>query len=237
MHGFFPPQNPSPCETCQVRAASFCQALLDNSAQDRSLTQLHAAARRGSLLFEPASLHASVYVICEGWAFRFRRFEDGRRYILNFVIPGDVVYGDFSEYPGFSIQALTDIRYCKFARPEVKALILGEQRIYDGWMSARIAERAELSATAAALAQFSAVERVAHLILQLRDRLEARGMVHNETFAFPLRQTHIADATGLTTVHVSRTISNFRKDGIVAIGEGNLTILNLTELRQIVEHK
>jgi CRP/FNR family transcriptional regulator, anaerobic regulatory protein len=210
---------------------------LDGSAQGRSLTQFHETAHQAGRLFEAASLHESVYVVCEGWGFRFRRFEDGRRYILNFVIPGDVVYGDFSEYPGFSIQALTDIRYCKFVRAEVEALISSEQRVSDAWTVVRIAERAELSATAATLAQFNAVERVAHLILQLRNRLDARGMVQNESFTFPLRQGHIADATGLTAVHVSRTLGTFRKDGIVAIGDGNLTILNLMALRRIVEHK
>jgi CRP-like cAMP-binding protein len=67
------------------------------------------------------------------------------------------------------------------------------------------------------------------------DRLQ--GILHNESFAFPLRQTHIADATGLTTVHVSRTIGTFRKDEVLAIGNGNLTILNLAKLRRIAECK
>jgi CRP/FNR family transcriptional regulator, anaerobic regulatory protein len=62
-------------------------------------------------------------------------------------------------------------------------------------------------------------------------------MVHNESFAFPLRQTHIADATGPTAVHVSRTIGTFRKDEVIAIGNGNLTILNLARLQRIVECK
>jgi CRP-like cAMP-binding protein len=188
-------------------------------------------------LFEPDRLRENVYVICDGWAFRFRRFEDGRRYILNFLTAGDVVYGEFSESPGFSLQALTDIRYCQFVRAEVKPCILGQPRNYDAWMAACIAERNELAATAAALAQLSAAERIARLILHLRDRLDAHEMVHNESCVFPLRQTHIADATGLTTVHVSRTLSAFRKDGVLAIDDGKFTILNLAKLRRMVERK
>jgi len=235
MHGFQPSENPSPCETCRVRATSFCDVLIGGPAPSRSLTQHHeTAARHG--LFESDKSHESVYVICDGWAFRFRRFEDGRRYILNFLFAGDVVYG-FSKNAGFSLQALTDIRYCQFVRAEVKPCILGQPRNYDAWMAACIAERNELAATAAALAQLSAAERIARLILHLRDRLDAHEMVHNESCVFPLRQTHIADATGLTTVHVSRTLSAFRKDGVLAIDDGKFTILNLAKLRRMVERK
>jgi len=235
MHGFQPSENPSPCETCRVRATSFCDVLIGGPAPSRSLTQHHeTAARHG--LFESDKSHESVYVICDGWAFRFRRFEDGRRYILNFLFAGDVVYG-FSKNAGFSLQALTDIRYCKFVRAELKARIRDEPRTYDAWTAARIAEQTELAVTAAALAQFSAAERIAQLVLRLRDRLDARGMLHNESCAFPLRQVHIADATGLTTVHVSRTISAFRKAGVFAVDDGRLTILNLAKLRRIVERE
>ncbi len=237
MHGLRTSESSSRCETCPVRAKSFCRVLIGGHAQGRALTQHHETAARRKILFEPDRLQESVYVICDGWAFRFRRFEDGRRYILNFLIAGDVVYGDFSESPGFSLQALTDIRYCQFVRAEVRPRILERPWAYDAWMAARIAERNELAATATALAQLSAAERIAQLILHLRDRVDAHEMVHNESCAFPLRQAHIADATGLTTVHVSRTISAFRKDGVLAIDDGKLTILNLAKLRQMVERK
>jgi len=216
---------------------SFCDVLIGGPARSQPLTQCYETAARREILFERDKSHVGMYVVCEGWAFRFRRFDDGRRYILNFLIAGDVVYGGFSKHPDFSLQALTDIRYCKYSRAEVMARIVAEPQVYDACMATRIAERNELAANAAALAQFSAAGRIAQLILSLRDRLDARGMVHNESFVFPLRQTHIADATGLTTVHVSRTIGTFRKDEVLAIGDGHLTILNLAKLRRIVERK
>ena len=196
------------------------------------LTQSHETAARRKMLFETEALGERVFAICNGWAFRFRRFEDGRRYILNFLIAGDFVFGAFSDYPAFSLEALTDIRFCEFVRTEVKTRILEEPRAYDAWREARIAEPAELAATAASLAHSNAAERIAQLILHLRDRLERRGMVHNESFAFPLRQSHIADATGLTPVHVSRTIGAFRKDGVLALDDGKLTF-NLAKLRRV----
>jgi len=231
--GLLTPESLSPCETCPVRTTSFCDVLIGGPARGQPLTQYHETAARREILFERDKSHVDKFVICDGWAFRFRRFEDGRRYILNFLIAGDLV----AKLPGFSLQALTDIRFCKYARDEIMVRIMQEPRVYDACTAQRAAGRNELAASAAALAQFSAAGRIAQLILSLRDRLDARGMVHNESFAFPLRQTHIADATGLTTVHVSRTIGTFRKDEVLAIGNGNLTILNLAKLRRIVECK
>ncbi|MGZ5827615.1 MAG: Crp/Fnr family transcriptional regulator, partial [Xanthobacteraceae bacterium] len=78
-------------------------------------------------------------------------------------------------------------------------------------------------------------ERIAGLILRLRDRLDARGEVENETFRFPLRQQHIADIAGLTSVHVSRVLTQLRKDGLVDIADGMIHLHNLPELRRLGE--
>jgi CRP/FNR family transcriptional regulator, anaerobic regulatory protein len=64
-------------------------------------------------------------------------------------------------------------------------------------------------------------------------RLDERGMVQDNSFAFPLRQRHIADATGLTPVHVSRVIGSFRGAGLIEVAGRFLKVLNLPELRRI----
>jgi CRP/FNR family transcriptional regulator, anaerobic regulatory protein len=61
--------------------------------------------------------------------------------------------------------------------------------------------------------------------------------VEEQSFAFPLRQQHLADAVGLTTVHVSRVIGKFREAGLIEISRDHLKILNLPELRRIAELK
>lgn len=222
---------PSPCDACQVRATNFCAALLGEPLHGK-LTQRHDRAERREILFAPDSPSDSTYLVCGGWAFAFRRLRDGRRHILRFLIPGDLVSP--SEESNFSVQALTDLRFCQFVAAEVRARIVEAPRIFDAWMTQLEAERSQLVAAAVALGQFDAAERIADLVLGLRDRLAARGLLHGESFACPLRQSHIADSTGLTTVHVSRTLSAFRKDGIFAIEDGLLKIFDLTRLRRIV---
>ncbi len=225
---------PSPCETCQVKEKSLCHLLLGGNTKSQTVTQVHATAVRREVLLEAERTPDNINIVCDGWAFRFRRIRDGRRHILHFLLPGDVVY-PLAGAPGFAIQALTDLRYCKFVLPEIKARLREDPVLFDAWTTDEVAERVQQAATSVALGQFSASERIAQLVVQLRDRLEARGLVHEESCAVPLRQSHIADATGLTTVHVSRTLSTFRRDGVFAIEDGTLRIFNPTKLRRISE--
>ena len=224
----------SPCETCQVRERNLCHLLLGGNTTGQAATQVHATAVRREVLVEAERAPDNTNIVCDGWAFRFRRIRDGRRHILYFLIPGDVVY-PLAGAPGFAIQALTDLRYCKFVHPEIKTRLREDPALFDAWVTDAVAERIRLAATSVALGQFNASERIAQLVVQLRDRLDARGLVHEESCAFPLRQSHIADATGLTTVHVSRTLSTFRRDGIFAIEDGTLRIFNPAKLRRISE--
>jgi len=173
------------------------------------------------------------YVICEGWAFRFHRLQDGRRHILSFLIAGDVVsnYSIFTGRSNFAVQALTEVRFCKFDRRQVRALVVQKPEIFDDWLERNVADFRRANRASVALGQLDAQERIAWFILELRDRLDANG----DIIEFPLRQSHIADATGLTTVHVCRVINACRKQGIYAIEDGTLRILDLAALRRLGE--
>jgi CRP/FNR family transcriptional regulator, anaerobic regulatory protein len=111
--------------------------------------------------------------------------------------------------------------------------MLGNRPTLDALIARGINERTQLAATFVAVSRFDASGRIAHLVLHLRDRLLPRGLVSGDSIPFPLRQSHIADAAGLTTVHVSRTIGTFRKDGIFAVEDGMLKIFDLAKLRRI----
>ena len=85
----------------------------------------------------------------------------------------------------------------------------------------------------AAIAQGSAEERIAYLILHLTRRIRRSSIVRDERYFFPLTQQHIADAVGLTAVHVSRVLSVFRARGWMMISDGTLEIFDRQELNRI----
>jgi CRP-like cAMP-binding protein len=83
------------------------------------------------------------------------------------------------------------------------------------------------------LGQRSAEERIAQLLLHLMQRIAARNVIREQRYPFPLRQQHIADAVGLTPVHVSRILSLFRERRLLELSEGFLKVINLPELERI----
>ena len=93
-------------------------------------------------------------------------------------------------------------------------------------------ERLRTEQLVLSLGRRTATERIAQLIVNLTDRLAKRGLVQKHRTAFPLRQHHIADATGLTPVHVSNVVSKMRRDGLIDISDRHLTVLDPVKLRR-----
>jgi CRP-like cAMP-binding protein len=131
------------------------------------------------------------------------------------------------------VEAITEVQYRSFKRDDLKALLTREPDLIE--KIARVWNDRKLQAQQLAvdLGRRTADERIARLILNLRDRLAGRGMVQDQTMDFPLRQHHVADATGLTAVHVSKVLSEFRRRGLIDISDRSLTILNPAEFQRI----
>ena len=208
---------------------------LGPSSGSKQLEGTHQTAHAGQLIYRSNEPVDGVSVICEGWAFTYLMLFDGRRQILSFLLPGDVVATTalLRDRLSVSIQALTDLRYCRFSKPELRSLMATEPKVFDRYASIFAAEREETDQLVTDLGRRTADERIARLVLALMTRLGARGMVQDASFAFPLRQRHIADATGLTPVHVSRVIGSLRNAGLIDITGRFLKVLNLDELRRI----
>ncbi|KQY99362.1 hypothetical protein ASD45_00015 [Pseudolabrys sp. Root1462] len=95
-------------------------------------------------------------------------------------------------------------------------------------------ERAQADELIVSLGRRRGEGRIAQLILFLMKKLVDRGMVTGQTMMFPLRQSHIADATGLTAVHVSKVLGDFQRKDLIRIENRSLAILNAEGLQRIV---
>ncbi len=118
-------------------------------------------------------------------------------------------------------------------RAEVQARLAINPDILKALAKAGNAETEAADRMQTALGQYSAEERIAYLLLHLTRRIAARSVIREQRYPLPLRQQHIADAVGLTPVHVSRVLSLFRDRGIVGLSDGVLQVFNLPELERI----
>ncbi len=154
---------------------------------------------------------------------------------MNFLLPGDLfsTVAVFEERLNFSAQALTEARLSGFSRAEVQARCIADSRMITTLAKSCATETCNADELMTALGQRSAEERIAYLFLHLMQRIAARSVIRDQRYRLPLRQQHIADAVGLTPVHVSRVISFFRDQGLIEFSSGVLQVLNLPELKRI----
>ena len=179
----------------------------------------------------------SVFVLLEGVAIRYRVLRDGRRQILNVVLPGDFVGfpGCFFDTALYSITALTDTAVSAVPFAELFHLFERQPRIAAAIMWLFSCEAAMFAERLIGVGRRSAIERVAHFLLELLTRLRVIGMAEQNSFRMPLTQEKIGDLIGLTGVHVSRTLRQLRDDGLVAIDGHQVTIKNLDGLSALAD--
>lgn len=176
-----------------------------------------------------------VPIICHGWAAASATLADGRKQILSFLLPGDIVSTTLLFEPSTHcvVEAITDVEYRTFLRDEIKHQIFKDPALVQTLAKSWIEEKLAADQLVIDLGRRTAHERIARLIESLRQRLEVRGMTRGMTMEFPLRQHHIADATGLTPVHVSKVLSEFRRAELIEIGDRSITILNPVQFNRL----
>lgn len=176
-----------------------------------------------------------VNLILDGWACRYKMLEDGRRQILAIFIPGDLA--DLHVYildaMDHSIGALTDLHYATLDPKEFEHLGDTHPAIlralwWDSLLTSSIQREWLVS-----VGQRTALESLAHLACELYLRMMMVGLVKNHSCDFPLRQSDIADALGMTQPHVSRTVKELNATGIATLQRGRLTVRNLKQLKKL----
>ena len=227
----------APCVDCALRTSQyFCGTLFESDASG-SIARSHQFAARRRIIYRGNEASDSIAIICEGWACAYVSLPSGKRQILNFLLPGDMTSpaAVFLEHSGFSIEAVTDIRYCMIDKAGFRSAMASDPQLFDAF-SKRWAEREEeIGQLAMDLGHKTAEQRIARLLHGLMQRHRVRNLVHDGGFEFPLRQQHIADATGLTVVHVNRVLGNMRRLGIVEIKGRALTVLDEFKFAQLAD--
>ncbi|MBX9824843.1 MAG: Crp/Fnr family transcriptional regulator [Xanthobacteraceae bacterium] len=192
--------------------------------------------KAGCDLFRIGDKGEAIYSLVDGWVALYNLVEDGRRQILEFVPPGAVLA--FVPTRGaavsYSAQALTDA--VVHTVPHDKLGLLFREFPDAGMQLAGLIARDRSLAYdhLSSIGRGSARKRVAHLLLELFVRCRMRWPGHrSEEMHLPLTQEHIADATGLTGVHVNRVLRDLRREGIAEFHYRRLRILNPDRLADV----
>ena len=228
---------PANCRTCSVRNDALCAPLSDGEiAVVEHFKSGNRMLSAGAYLYGQDEVCRDLYTLLDGWVCLYQMLEDGRRQILDFALPGAFLgfQPDLDSPASHSAYCLTDIAVCVFPRENLFDLFRAhpELALRMAWITARDGALAREHLTN--VGRRSARERVAHLLLELFYRVRRRaGDGAANTIDLPLTQEHIADALGLTTVHVNRTLGKLRQADLLDIHGRTLTVRDPAALAEI----
>ncbi|WP_419826315.1 Crp/Fnr family transcriptional regulator [Sphingomonas sp.] len=176
----------------------------------------------------------SLFIVIDGWACRYTTTRDGARQISALLVPGDVGNLDSLMFDrlDYGVRTLTQATMLTLPRDSALGLAAQQPGIARTFTWLALVENAILSKWALSLGRRSAKERLAHLLCELSVRLGAQEE-NESSFACPLTQEQLADALGLTSVHVNRTMQQLRTEGMVVTATRTVTLPDVAGLRQI----
>ncbi|MEP9380360.1 Crp/Fnr family transcriptional regulator [Aquabacter sp. CN5-332] len=191
------------------------------------------AARRD--LIREGDRPGPVFVILEGWAYRYKILPSGTRQVLAFLMPGDCCdhhVGLLAEMD-HSIQTITPALVATIDRAEMDLLMDNRRAIAKAIYVAQLIDEGTMRAWITSMGRRTSIERVAHLMCELYLRARNIGLTHEPRLTLPLSQLLIADSLGMTPVHLNRVLKELRLGGAMTLQRGCLLIDDPARLVQI----
>jgi CRP-like cAMP-binding protein len=196
------------------------------------------SVERGATVVAEGRTSPHLYTALTGWGFRYKLLPDGRRQILNYILPGDLIglQGTLMGDMQHSVEALSPMLLCVFERGQLGELY----RNYPGlafdvtWIAAR--EERMLDENLLSVGRRSALERAAYLIAFLCERAMLVGLNGGKKLPdIPITQQHVADTLGLSLVHTNKTLRRLVQRGFIAWRDRGCGVLDLDGLKDVAE--
>lgn len=181
----------------------------------------------------------NIRCILHGWAFRCATFADGRRYVRNFLLPGDLLGCPFDLWPRAmgEVVAATDLECVDFREAEISRNPERRDRLQRQVESALIKEMALLNGIAVRMGKMTAPERTIHLFLELLERHREAELVSESSFWFPVPQDLLADCLGISKVHLNRTLQQLRQEKLIRLESSMLELFDVEHLMKLVDYE
>lgn len=176
-------------------------------------------------------------LILEGWACRYKILGEGRRQILSFHIPGDLpdLHGLHLPVMDHSLGTMTEAAVAFIPREALHAVMLRHPRLGGLLWRETLIDGTIFRVWMVGLGRRTAFGRVAHLLCETYLKLEAAGLAGDRRCHLPIKQVELADALGLSTVHVNRILQEMRGRGLIVLHSHTLVIQDWEEMRRSSE--
>lgn len=205
------------------------QALLD------SLEKSPQRFSRNAVIWQQGQQSDHFFTVRSGWACSYRNMEDGSRQVLDIYVPGDVIgLREFAFRRRVSnLLVITESELCPFPKHRLSEVFEASRLLCNLFFLIAAREQAVLVERLINLGRRSAREKLAHFLLEMAYRLDKACVNVEDCNHLPLTQVLLADALGLSTVHVNRTLQELKQEGLVTLGPDGLTLRNRDGLVEV----
>lgn len=194
---------------------------------------------RGQMILREGETSPGMRIFLSGWSYRCKSLEGGRRQIVSFLLPGDVcdLNACVLSYSDHSIVAATQVTVVDIPRQNVEDIAHGHPALFQALCWDEQVSVGLLREWIINIGQRTALERMANLFCELFVRLDMVGLTNERMFSFPVTQADLAAATGLSTVHVNRTLQELRRAELVSLTGRGLHILDFPRLKRLAQFR
>jgi CRP-like cAMP-binding protein len=203
-----------------------------------TLARFHRRRRSflpGHEMIHEGQKEPSVFILAKGWACSYKLRPDGERQIVDFQIPGDFLglRSALLRTTDHSVEAITHIEASEVLASDIFDAFGRAPRLATAVLWAASRDEAVVVEHLVNIGRRTAEERTAHFLLELGARMELVGMGDRTGFDCPLTQYHLADALGLSAVHVNRVLRILRDDGLLTFQKGRVSFDEFTRLQAL----
>lgn len=202
------------------------------------LAELQSApvhVQRGQELMHQGETGQVAHILHFGWGCSFKILRDGSRQIITFPVPGDIIglRSVLLKTADHAFSAITDIRVTRISVARLTTLVDEFPRLATALMWGTSRDEAMTVEHLASVGRRTSLERTAHFFLELRDRLQLVGLAGDTEYECPLNQYVIADALGLSAIHVNRVLRQLRDLNLLTYQNHKVILLDAARLAEL----
>lgn len=206
----------------------------DMTYLERLLSHPRTVHGHKELVREGTSDH-DCYILLRGWACCYKVLRDGRRQIINFQVSGDFLglRSFLLRSWDHSIATVTPAEISPVSQREMLHIIHDMPRLGRAVLWTVSRDEAIVAEHLASIGRRRALERTAHLLIELEERLKFVGLNSEKGFECPLTQDELGDALGLSAIHVNRVFRQLRERGFVSVAGRRIVVHDLKRLKAL----
>lgn len=177
------------------------------------------------------------HVVLSGLACRYKMLADGRRQIMAFLVPGDLCDAEIFilKEMDHGVAAITPTTTAVIPSEIMRTLLRETSSLGEALWWGTMTDLGVLRERIIDHGRRTAYVRIAHLLYEMLVRYRMVGLTTGNRFSFPITQTDLADATGLTPVHANRMLQKLRRDHLIETSGAWVTVLDPSNLKRAAQ--